>query len=722
MIQFLSSAFSLQSKYLLRISSAFNLQSKPLVPLSILLFLPALCFATPTYPDIRASYTASDAVLLDRHGEVIHELRVDPRGRRLAWVKLADMSPALIKAVIRSEDKRFFEHHGADWKALTSAAFGSVFGNAKRGASTITMQLASMLDDHARSKKGKRTISQKWDQIKAARNLERAWTKDQILEAYLNLVSFRGELQGIGAASRGIFDKDPGGLDETESAILGALIRSPNATPGRTGERAAVLAHAAFGNSVQAEMVEHRARERLSGPSGVQRRIDCAPQVAQKLLHRGDQSVASTLDASLQRAAIEALRKAVTDLSGQNAQDGAVLVVDNRSGDVLAYVANAGELSSAPHVDGILARRQAGSTLKPFLYGLAIEQGVLTAASLIDDAPLDIPTDRGVYRPENYDKEFRGAVTARTALASSLNIPAVKVLGLVGTDNFISLLRSLGFTGLSEAEHYGPSLALGSADISVWELVNAYRVLANRGMGSSPHLVQQKRSAQHRIISPQAAFIVSDILSDREARSATFSLENPLSTRYWTAVKTGTSKDMRDNWCVGFSDRYTVGVWVGNFSGAAMWNVSGVSGAAPVWLEMMNTLHRSSSSTAPAVPPGIVRKAALVGERGSASARQEWFIIGREGDTARGIAAERTPKITYPAAGTIIAKDPDIPTDVQRMFFSVSHSVPTLRLVLDDAEIGSGPVVVWQLVVGAHRLALVDPKGIIIDRITFEVR
>ena len=213
----------------------------------------------------------------------------------------------------------------------------------------------------------------------------------------------------------------------------------------------------------------------------------------------------------------------------------------------------------------------------------------------MDDTPLDIAVLNGIYQPKNYDSEFRGLVTSRVALASSLNVPAVRTLSLVGIEPFLSKLRQLGIKDLNESgDFYGPSLALGSADVSLWELVNAYRTLANEGAWSELHLSPEAEyfPKPKRIFSKEGAFLVSDILSDREARSSTFGLENPLATRFWTAVKTGTSKDMRDNWCIGYSRKYTVGVWVGNFSGEPMWNVSGITGAAPIWIEMMNWLHR----------------------------------------------------------------------------------------------------------------------------------
>ncbi|HSA78803.1 MAG TPA: penicillin-binding protein 1C [Nitrospirota bacterium] len=693
-----------------------------LLSIVILFMLTVPAFGMSSYEDVKASYQRSDALLLDRHGEEIHELRVDPNARKLEWARLADISPALVTAVIRSEDKRFYDHHGVDWKALSSAAISNLWSHNRRGASTISMQLASLLDAKLKPKKGQRSLGQKWDQIKAGREIEKTWTKEQILEAYLNLVSFRGELQGISTASRGIFDKEPAGLDDAESVVLAALIRSPNADPKKVGERAALLA-ASLGYSIGQADIKDLVNACLARPYVVRKRIDLAPHVAKRLLHEGSTKIVSTLDARLQRFAVEALQQAVGALSDQNVSDGAVLVVDNKSGDVLAYVGNSGGSSPARYVDGILARRQAGSTLKPFLYGLAIENRILTSASLIEDAPLDLPTGRGLYRPENYDKTYRGMVTARTALASSLNIPAVRTIELVGTDAFLEKLQDFGFTGLREAEDYGPSLALGTADISLWELVNAYRTLANTGTWSGLKLTPSERTtSRRRALSREAAFIISSILSDREARSATFTLENPLATRYWTAVKTGTSKDMRDNWCVGYSDHYTVGVWVGNFSGAAMWNVSGVSGAAPVWLEVMNYLHARVPSRTPSAPGGVTAQMVRFNDDGRLYDKKEWFLAGTEQKTVRPRTAEQRPKIIYPAADTVIAVDPDIPQDMQRVFFESSSGDPALRIVLDEIVIGAAPAASWQPIPGRHGLSLVGPDGVVADSISFEVR
>lgn len=701
---------------------------KKLIAIALVLFLAAsLASALPSFEEVKKSYKKSDALLLDRHGKVIHELRVDAKGRRLQWTSLQEISPAMTRAVLHTEDKRFYEHRGVDWKAAGAAAIRNIFSGEKRGASTISMQVAAMLDRELRPKARKRSMVQKWDQMQAARELEVGWKKDEILEAYLNLVTFRGELQGIASASRGLFEKDASGLDEQEALILASLIRAPNASPEAVAKRACLLAGSLEVTTTCVDL-KSLAAKTLVGPYGVKQRIGLAPQVAQKLLKNGMTSVASTLDGGLQRFASDTLRYHLAAVIKQNVHDGAVLVADNRTGDILAYVANSGDLSGARHVDGIVARRQAGSTLKPFLYGLAFDHQLLRPSSVLVDSPLDVPTAFGVYRPENYDNDFKGPVQARDALASSLNVPAVKTLSLVGVGAFVSKLEEAGFSQLESEEHYGFSIALGTADVTLHELVNAYRTLANRGVWSALKLTPVKTAAwKRRVYSEEAAYIISDILSDREARSITFSLENPLATKFWTAVKTGTSKDMRDNWCIGYSERYTVGVWVGNFNGEPMWNVSGVTGAAPVWHAVMNYLHAKETSRSQKLPEGVIIQARSGGTPDIQ--KKELFIKGTEPVSLQHEASVQTEpsssmqRITYPAQGMIIALDPDIPEDRQRVFFEADALGDHLSWRLNSTELGSASEIIsWKPVPGTYTISLIDAKDAIIDSVHFIVK
>jgi penicillin-binding protein 1C len=697
--------------------------------LCLLLLFAALDFiflpkkGIPSFEEVRAGYIRSESILLDRHGEILQELRISSQSRRLEWVRLQDISPALSTAILAAEDRRFYQHHGVDWASLAGVLFG-FFDSGTRGASTISMQLAGRLNSELRPAGLHRTIYQKWEQMRWARALERSWPKDQILEAYLNLVNFRGELQGLAAAAGGLFDKQSHGLTQTESVILAALVRSPNAEPNQVIRRACRLADS-MNLPIRHSEISVLTGEVLNRPYFIRPQVALAPHVAQRLFgevkrrsEKAPERIQCTLDRDLQEFATDTLYRHIMSVRSQNVHDGAVLVLDNESGDVLAYVGNIGGAGSARYVDGVQAFRQAGSTLKPLIYGAAFDQRILTAASLIDDNPLDIPVAGGVYRPNNYDKLFHGLVTARTALASSLNVPAVKTLNLVGIDAALKVLNSAGIESLRDSEFYGPSLALGAADVSLFELTNAYRSLANSGMWKPAQFIPNTQAGQERrVLSSQAAFLVLNILSDRGSRSRTFNLESPLSTRFWTAVKTGTSKDMRDNWCVGSSSLYSVGVWAGNFSGEPMWNVSGISGAAPVWVEIMNWLHRNHTSRAPKPPTGL-----LIEEMPGEMGQREWFIRGTENNILPGTASQGF-RILYPASGTIFALDPDIPADDQKLFFEAQPKDNLLQWVLDGELIGgAGDLLLWTPARGKHSLSLVDSSKCTMDSVTFEVR
>jgi penicillin-binding protein 1C len=689
-----------------------------LVPALLLAVPVCLSAPLPEFAQVRSAHIRSDVQLLDRHGELLHELRVNASVRRLAWVPITDISPALVRAVVQAEDRRFFDHHGVDWTAISAAAVRSLWSDNPRGASTLTMQLAGWINPDLRPDGGRRSLSQKWQQIQAARTLEEQWTKPEILEAYLNLVYFRGELQGIDAAARGLFDKQSSGLSEAEALVLAALLRAPSATLDVVARRACHLGKD-LDWSVSCPVIEATAREHLTGPFRVRAAASDAPHVARALLRRGTPRVVSTLDAGVQRFAQNALIHQLDTLSAEHVRDGAVLVVDNRSGEVLAYVGNA----SNGFVDGIMAPRQAGSTLKPFLYEIAIAQRLLTAASILKDAPVNLVTPTGLYVPQNYDNDFKGPVSLRTALGNSLNVPAVRTLMLVGTESFVSQLRRLGFSLLTESgDYYGYSLALGSAEVNLWQLVNGYRTLANGGSFSPMTLTAEPKVRRQQILDRDASYIVSDILADRSARGLTFGLENVLAPPFWSAVKTGTSKDMRDNWCVGYSDRYTIGVWVGNFNGSPMQDVSGVTGAAPVWLEVMRYLHHGQPATPPRPSRGVV-----AGEIRYSPAietpRREWFLRGTE--TAEVQLPDRAEpqiaRIAYPARGAILAMDPDIPEGHQRVFFEVTPPDNNYRILV-DGRVASVAEDGWQPEPGRHRAILLGRDGLMLDESVFEVR
>ena len=672
----------------------------------------------PSYARTVSTWQPSESWLYDRNGQLLDSMRVNFRARRLGWVPLRDMAPALVETVIASEDKRFRDHGGVDWLAMASAAKARLSGERSRGASTISMQVAAFLAPDLAAP-GSRGWYEKIRQMRAAQALESRWSKDEILEAYLNLAGFRGEAQGIGAAALGLFGKTPATITPDEARLVTALLPNPSASAGE------IAARACHGRPADCSRLRDLANAALGNQRALALDPGLAPHLSVKLLTAPGLKVRTTLDRDVQQVATVALRRQLMGLGAERARDGAVVVVDNASGDVLAYVGGVGGGSTAAAVDGADAYRQAGSTLKPFLYGMVMERGFLTPASILDDSPVQLDTASGLYVPQNYDRAFKGPVSVRTALAGSLNVPAVRTLVLGGPDAFRDRLWDSGYRGLTEdGQYYGFSLALGSAEVTLLEQAAAYRSFALGGLyaplrikASDPH-VQPRR-----VLSEQASFLIGSILSDPQARSGTFGLDSALKLPFWAAVKTGTSKAMRDNWCVGWSDRYTVAVWIGNLEGDSMKAVSGTSGAAPVWRDVMMALHARAPGRAPAMPAGVEARA-ISFANGIEAPRREYFLKG----TAQAVqiaapATSRRPRITNPVSGSVYALDPDIPIERQRLGFAVTGEVTGHRLVLDRRDLGdaaSAPMVLAGP--GVHQLALVDPGGRVVDRARFTVR
>ena len=674
--------------------------------------------ALPSFSEVKAAHRPSDLTLLDRHGTPIQTVRVDKAVRRLAWVPLGEMSPALLTAIVLSEDRSFWEHGGIDWQAAAKSAWANLWNTKTRGASTLTMQLAGLVDDGLARPAGGRSVVQKVGQAITARRLESQWKKSEILEAYLNEVPFRGEIVGIDALAQTLFAKHASGLDAQEAAVAASLVRSPNAKAAAVVQRACgVLVQQKLSCTGVAGLTTAALARRGAMPLGEQ----LAPHFARGALDpAGAAAQPSTLDARLQRFATLELRRQLAELNGRNVEDGAIVVLDNASGEVLAWVGSSGDLSGAAQVDGVLARRQPGSTLKPFVYELAFEKRLITPATLIDDSPAQIATSSGLYLPQNYDHEWKGFVSARTALGASLNVPAVRVGAMLGADALLTRLNALGFALPQSAGWYGASLALGSADVTLLGLTNAYRTLANGGLYSAP--VQRPGAAptSQRVMPAAAAYLAVDILADNNARIRTFGPASALATRGFAAVKTGTSKDMRDNWCVGFTDHYTVGVWVGNASGEAMHSVSGISGAAPVWHAVVARLHEGAVSKAPVAPASVVAQGITFDSKREPE-RPELFLAGTEGAVMRAtaeVAGAQHFGITSPRDGSIFAIDPDMPPLAQRITFEGERGT----WQLDGRPLGSGERLRWAPWPGVHRLALVGAAGQTLQTVSFEVR
>ena len=673
----------------------------------------------PAFAAVKAHYRPSEAWLYDRHGALIDSARVDFTTRRLGWTPLAAVASVVPRTIVAAEDHRFASHGGIDWLALGGSLRARFGGKPARGASTLSMQVAAFLSP-ALARPGARGWRDKLAQMRAGAALERDWTKDQILEAYINLAPFRGEAQGIGAAALALFGKTPAALASDDAVLLAALLPDPQANAARVAVRACRIAR-----DGDCPRFAGAAASMLGPARSLALDPGLAPHLAGRLLTTPGLRVRTTLDASVQRLAIAALRRQLQGLGGSRARDGAVVVIDNASGDVLAYVGGIGGASTAPAVDGANAYRQAGSTLKPFLYAQAIERGYLTPASILDDSPVQLDTASGLYVPQNYDRGFKGRVSVRAALAGSLNVPAVRTLLLVGVEPFRDRLWDSGYRGLVEdGDYYGFSLALGSAEVTLLEQANAYRSLANGGRWSPLRLTDGARhGASRAITTPAAAWIVADMMADPNARAATFGLDSALRLPFWAAVKTGTSKAMRDNWCVGFSGRFTVAVWVGNLEGDPMRAVSGTSGAAPVWRDVMVALNQNRADPPPPMPSGVEARAIAFADVVE-QPRRDYFLRG----TAQSVIAAAPPearraRIVNPVAGSVYAIDPDIPPARQRLAVEATGDLTGARVMLDTRALGpaaGNPL--FMAPPGRHRLRLTDAAGRVVDQVAFTIR
>jgi penicillin-binding protein 1C len=479
-----------------------------------------------------------------------------------------------------------------------------------------------------------------------ALRLERHLDKQQILEQYLNRVHLGQAAVGVGAASALYFGAAASELSVGQAATLAGLAHAPSrdnpySSPRRARERRRFALRQMWRRGYTTRDEAARAREEpivaaRSAPPFL------APHFTTRVLAwtgndsvTASTSVRTSLDRDLQQALESEVRHTVDVLRHRGVVHAAAVVLDNESGEVLAWV---GSPDFWAPVDGqtdmVVSPRQPGSALKPFLYGLAFDRGH-TAASVLPDVPTSYATATGSYTPRNYDRRFRGPVRAREALASSYNVPAVELAARIGTGSLLHTLRLAGFESLSrDTEYYGLGLALGNGDVTLIELANGYRALANGGAWRPWTWRPVAGGETRRVISPVASAIILDILRDPAARIPGFGTSTPFDFPFPVAVKTGTSRHFTDNWAVATTRRFTVAVWAGNFSGRPMQGVSGVTGAGPL-------LHRAVMATARRVPPGVLTTpneagavsapvCRLSGLRATAECARldEWFAVG----------------------------------------------------------------------------------------------
>lgn len=582
----------------------------------------------------------------DRAGNALRVPRAGD-GTRMRWLSLREMDADLVRAFVAAEDRRFFEHPGVDVRAVGRAVRDNVRARRVRsGASTITMQTARLLRPGASGAGGK-FVQALW-----ALRLERQLDKQQILEQYLNRVHLGQGAVGVSAAASLYFDASAHELSLGQAAMLAALARAPSRdNPLVSLERAMRRRSTVLGRMVDAGYVadEERARAHAELPFTRERTTPFhAPHFTSRVIAwlaaDGVQvpRIRTSLDLALQRALEVEVRHAVDVLRDRGARHASAVVLDNRSGEILAWVGSPDFWEArSGQTDMVVSARQPGSALKPFLYALALDRG-FTSASVLPDIARTYVTASGPYRPRNYDQRFRGPVRVREALASSYNVPAVELTERLGAARLLETLDAAGFASLDRsADHYGLGLSLGNGDVTLLELANGYRALANGGTWRPYRWVASERrdagaGPERQVVSSQAAALVLDMLADPAARIPGFGIATPFDFAFPAAVKTGTSRHFTDNWAVAVTGGFTVAVWVGNFSGRPMQGVSGVSGAGPL-------LQRAVLATAARYDAGVlptpsevgavaVRICPLSGKRATARCGYtvEWFIPGSE--------------------------------------------------------------------------------------------
>lgn len=595
-------------------------------------------------------------------------------------VSLDEVSPWFVLAVVETEDRRFYQHNGIDKRAILRALWQNIRHRVVvSGASTITQQLARLLKPRPKTWRGK------WAEAKAARAMERHYTKEEILTQYINRVELGNQTQGVQAAAEFYFSTSAKELSLAQAALLAGLIQSPSRfnplknPSGALARRNRVLNLLNERGLISQEQYQLALEEPLGLSIG--QRPFLAPHFVQHIsrLVKQDQPIYTTLDKDIQEYAEQAVRNQLAKLTEYHVTNAAVVVLDNEKGEVLAYVGSAdfNDNEHAGQINGVLTRRQPGSALKPFVYALAMQQNGLTAASILEDEDTFF---EGGFRPRNYDEHFHGGVSVRRALACSYNVPVIKAAEKLGAPAILQFLHQIGFASLNrKADFYGLAIALGGGEVTLLELANAYATLARGGVirpvvfSTRPRL--QTTTAVQKVLPADISYIITDILSDNAARADAFGLNSPLSFPFPAAAKTGTSKDYKDNFAIAYTPRLTVAAWAGNFDASSMQKVSGISGAAPIMHDVMmfaNQKYPSGNFVPPAevVAAHVCSLSGLLAGENCFHTREEFFTqstVPQQVCDGKHDAQQTSLQIIFPVDGDIYAYDSGLPPVGQQL-------------------------------------------------------
>jgi len=547
---------------------------------------------------------ASSTVVLDRNGELLRAFLAPDQMWRIR-VASEEISPTLKKAVIAYEDQYFYWHFGINPIAVVRAAFANLQARqVVQGGSTITMQVARLMQPK------KRTLGNKLIETFRALQLEWRYSKEEILTLYFNLAPYGGNIVGVGAASYFYFNKSANQLSLGEAALLAAIPNSPNLyRPDLNPQAAANARRKILALLEEQGKISDLQLEETSSEPLLQRRFDLpflTPHLSEKLiqLYPQNESLETTIDANVQRLAQNILQTSLQPLRSRSITNGAIVVIENKSQEVLAMIGSANFFDERTdgQVNGAMSPRSPGSALKPFIYALGFEHGLISPQSLL----YDVPVEYSGFKPVNYDDQYHGAVTVEEALIRSLNVPAVNLYAQLGEQGIYGFLKEAGVTTLPKPrEYYGLSLILGGCEVTLLELTNLYAGLANQGRFRPYRLLtSQDQIEGKKLFSPGICFILTEILSQlrRPELPAVWDASISIPTVAW---KTGTSYGHRDAWSIGYTPRYTVGVWVGNFNGKGVPGLVGAEVAAPILFALFNALEKPSGSNWFVQPAGI---------------------------------------------------------------------------------------------------------------------
>jgi penicillin-binding protein 1C len=616
-----------------------------LAVLLAVIILMNITLALIPFPELDKFQTRSYGLIVqDRNGIT---LRVIPSndGVKREWLGLDQIPAGVTRTFIRAEDRRFYFHPGVDVLSVAGSAWRNFrAGEIVSGASTITMQLARIIKPHSQGMKGK--LIEAWDAVR----LEAKLSKREILELWLNNIPFGSNIEGLGAMARNRFGLEADQLDDAHAAVLAVIPRRPSLYDPLYNEDASFQAAAQLAQRCNLHIDEETLQSVIAGikhMSEEDRAPFHAPHFTGRVAHQvqGDdgtsrRSIKSTLDLRIQNFAEHQLENELLQLSGNRVGTGAVLLIENATGNILAYVGSKSwfDEDTQGKIDGVQVLNQPGSCLKPFLFAMAMDSG-MGPNEILPDLPSVFGSSEG-YIPSNFDRRFNGPIRMRIALASSLNIPAVYTLEQLGVNRFEQYLERLGFYSISEKMGtHGTGLALGNAEVSLEELVCAFAAFPRRGIPAKLQFYESlENDAAESIISSETAWIISDILSDKASRYPGFGPAPVFQLPFPVMFKTGTSNQFQNIWALAATEQYTIGVWMGNFSGETVVGTTGSAIPAQIAANILNQLASISQDdlashsdhVGGSIPTGLVEQdictlSGMLASLNCTGSAREWF-------------------------------------------------------------------------------------------------